>query len=219
MCLGPLFSFLRNALIHRIAHRVSFARCSVHIVSLLFWLWLHENTFLWWCCLRHSLGVSVPICSICLSLLSPSTVAVFLCHFALLVRKNGFDNCSVTVLFWSFLGGSIFCDANFLGRLRSCLRCRCRCCSCLLSFLVCPSVHLVVASSCLKQSASETFSKTSASCEHERCVCFPLFLSPFWCRVCCPLVVRFSVSRHLHIRPSALLWHKSWNGSYMVGMR
>ena len=216
MCLGPLFSFLRNALIHRIAHRVSFARCSVHI---LFWLWLHENTFLWWCCLRHSLGVSVPICSICLSLLSPSTVAVFLCHFALLVRKNGFDNCSVTVLFWSFLGGSIFCDANFLGRLRSCLRCRCRCCSCLLSFLVCPSVHLVVASSCLKQSASETFSKTSASCEHERCVCFPLFLSPFWCRVCCPLVVRFSVSRHLHIRPSALLWHKSWNGSYMVGMR
>jgi len=30
--------------------------------------------------------------------LSPSTVAVFLCHFALLVRKNGFDNCSVTVL-------------------------------------------------------------------------------------------------------------------------
>jgi len=142
--------------------------------------------------------------------LSPSTVAIFLCHFALLVRKNGFDNCSVTVLFWSFLGGSIFCDANFLGRLRSCLRCRCRCCSCLLAIflslpLVCPSVHLVVASSCLKQSASETFSKTSASCEHERCVCFPLFLSPFWCRVCCPLVVRFSVSRHLHIRPSALL--------------
>ena len=113
MCLGPLFSFLRNALIHRIAHRLSFARCSVHIVSLLFWLWLHENTFLWWCCLRHSLGVSVPICSICLSLLSPSTVAVFLCHFALLVRKNGFDNCSVTVLFWSFLGGSIFLWCKF----------------------------------------------------------------------------------------------------------
>jgi len=97
--------------------------------------------------------------------------------------------------FWSFLGGLIFCDANFLGRLRPCLRCRCRCCSCLLSFLVCPSVHLVVASSCLKQSASETFSKTSASCEHERCVCIPLFLSPpFWCRVCCPFWLFASLS-------------------------
>jgi len=97
--------------------------------------------------------------------------------------------------FWSFLGSLIFCDANFLGRLRSCLRCRCRCCSCLLSFLVCPSVHLVVASSCLKQSASETFSKTSASCEHERCVCIPLFLSPpFWCRVCCPFWLFASLS-------------------------
>lgn len=211
MCLGPLFSLLRNA------------RCPVHIVSLLFWLWLHENTFLWWCCLRHSLGVSVPICSICLSLLSPSTVAVFLCHFALLVRKNGFDNCSVTVLFWSFLGGSIFlwCKFSRASPFLSSLSL-----SLLFLFaiflslpLVCPSVHLVAASSCLKQSASETFSKTSACCEHERCVCFPLFLSPFWCRVCCPLVVRFSVSRHLHIRPSALLWHKSWNGSYMVGMR
>jgi hypothetical protein len=41
------FLFLRKALIHRIVHRVSFARCSVHIASLLFWLWwLHENTFL-----------------------------------------------------------------------------------------------------------------------------------------------------------------------------
>ena len=116
---------------------------------------LYENTFLWWCCLRRfpwafpfpyapfvCLFVSIDCSSFPVSLRPPS------CARKWFLMNELFGDL-VLVFSWWFN----FCDAKFLGRLRSCLRCRFWCC-CLPSLLVFPSVHPVVASCCVKWSAS-----------------------------------------------------------------
>ncbi len=144
----------------------------------------YENTFLWWCDAVPDifLGRFRSHMLHLFASLSPSTVAVFLCHFApFLCEKMVFDELFgdlVLVFSWwfyflwfKFSGASPFLSSlSLLMLLFACASC----CCLLLWEMVCQWKKRIVKLLLLM--------KTPAMCS------FFSFVPVSWCRVCCPMV-------------------------------